>query len=87
MSKIIPMWVLVYVPPAGEAAICEIDGGICYEAYVSPQEAQVRCLQVNAQSQLDGQDGTYEVRRAPVGLKCFLATDKWDDEGSVVTAC
>jgi hypothetical protein len=87
VSRIIPMWVLVYVSSQGEKAICEVDGGVCYEAYTTVQEAEGRCIQVNAQSQLDGQTGFYEVGRAPAGLPCFLHTGKWDEEGSTVIAC
>jgi hypothetical protein len=48
--------------------VCEFDGGVCYDHYVTLDQAQAACDSYNARSHANGWTSTYRPTIAPVDM-------------------
>jgi hypothetical protein len=82
-------WGVYHVNGNGEATLCEIDGGICYEAYRSKRSAEQSARRSNYHMTLwnegrayyqDYDESHFEVRPIPAGVRVW---DKYSDTEGV----
>ncbi len=62
---------IYYRDADNKVMLCEVDGGICYEAYTNASEAQKVAAASNADAVKYGWSGRYEVNSIPAGTLVF----------------
>jgi hypothetical protein len=81
-----------YVDENGHATLCEVDGGICYEAYATEREAHASVAQginqiadwnAHRRSYEPFDRSTYEVRQIPEGTRVW---DRYADRADIAGA-